>query len=602
MPAEQAYPTLAGEPATGASPVASSQGFDGFRVTALSQVKPQLFATNQSCTFTSTNVCANDIWGYVSPAGREYAILGLLNGTGFVDITDPANPVIVGSIADSASIWSDMRTLDTYAYNVNESGGGMQVIDLSLIDPPSRSVSLVGSFTGSGLQTAHNLTMNVESRHAYLCGSNLGGGRLVAVSLADPTSPQIVGQAIDSGYVHDAEVITYTDGPYAGREIAFCYSAGAGLKILDVTNKTNMFTVSTFDYPDLRYCHQGRITPDRRYVILDDELDELQDPDIQVTTTRVVDVSDLSNPTLVRTFTTGLRTIDHNLMVRGDFVFEANYTSGLRVFNIAQISGIFEAGYFDTYPYNNGLSFNGAWGVFADFPSGVVIVSDIQNGLFVFDVSEAEAALCPFVESPGFAANWAAKPRYLSIRTSNFSQRTALRVTLANLPAPFEAFNGTAMWVAAPELLPNPKNTSQLLRRSRLTCSPVYMNWASLGDIEISDDEIVPGGEYDVREVHEQCGAQFEDYLSPPLRLAASAPWGDVVGGNGNGPPDGQVDVLDVSAMVDSLKGLAGSPDVAEADVFPSETDFVINVLDVASVVDALKGFPYPFVGPVGCP
>ncbi|MFQ5414429.1 MAG: choice-of-anchor B family protein, partial [Phycisphaerae bacterium] len=95
----------------------------------------------------------------------------------------------------------------------------------------------------------------------------------------------------------------------------------------------------------------------------------------------------LENPTLATTFTNGLGTIDHNMMVRGNFLYEANYSSGLRVFDITDVMAITEVGFFDTRPEDNGLNFNGAWGVFTAFPSGIVTLSDRDRGLFVFDVS-----------------------------------------------------------------------------------------------------------------------------------------------------------------------------------------------------------------------
>src|SRR3972149_2240558 len=164
-------------------------GFDALNVTLMSQVTPQQFSTKATCVANSTNVCANDVWAYVSPSGREYAILGLRVGTGFVDVTNPWSPFVVGAISDAGSIWSDMKTYGHYAYNVNESGGGMQIIDLSKIDPPTRTVTLVGALTQSNLQTSHTMAVNADSGYAYLCGSNLGGGRLVAVSLANPAAP-----------------------------------------------------------------------------------------------------------------------------------------------------------------------------------------------------------------------------------------------------------------------------------------------------------------------------------------------------------------------------------------------------------------------------
>lgn len=585
--------------ASPAAPQSISAVFEQ-NVRLLSQVIPQAFSTNSSCPFSLTNVCANDVWGYVSPSGREYAILGLRSGTGFVDITDPTNPFVIGAIPGANSVWSDMRTLDTYAYSVNESGGGVQIIDLSQIDPPTRSVSLVGAFTASGLSTVHNISINVESRYLYLAGSNLSGGRLVAIDINDPINPIVVGLANDPAYVHDVQVVNYHDGPYAGREIAFCHCGGSGLKIMDVTNKANMFTMSTFTYPNLRYCHQGQLSADRKHLFFNDELDELQAPQVTTTTTRVVNVENLSNPFLVTSFTTGLPTIDHNLFVRGDFVFEANYTSGLRIFNASNLNNIFEAGYYDTYPFNDSMTFNGAWGVFVDFPSGVVVVSDMQSGLFVFDVSGAEASVCSTVAAPQPGQNPVPKLRYLSISPDDPGKVYALRVTMTSLPSEFAGFEGMSYWVDTPVALPDQNNPGQSILRSRLSCEPVYGDWGALGNLEISDRHIVPGGHYEIQAIGQFCHTTDEARYSSVLAAHTTSNWGDVFGAMG--APDGFVNILDVAAVVNILKGLPDSLSIAQADVSPDQTDVVVNVLDVAGIVDALSNNAYPGTGPATCP
>ena len=366
----------------------TSGGFDVLNMVVRSHVTPQSFSTNTTCTANSTNVCANDVWGYVSPSGREYAILGLRTGTGVVDVTDPDAPVIVGAISDASSIWSDMKTYQQYMYNSNESGGGIQVINMANVDPPTRQLSLVRSITQSGLQEAHTLALNEESGYLYLCGSNLGGGRLVALSLADPSFPVISGQALQGVYVHAAQVVSYTSGPYAGREIAFCYCGSQGLKILDVTDKSNMFTMGSLIYPNTSYCHQGWLSADKKTLYVNDEMDETGSG--YTTRTLVFDVTDFATAAYVTSFTTGLNAIDHNLYVRDGFIFEANYRSGLRIFdsNDSALAPV-QVGFFDTYPENNATGYDGAWSNFPFFPSGTVIVSDINRGLFILDPSAA---------------------------------------------------------------------------------------------------------------------------------------------------------------------------------------------------------------------
>ena len=362
----------------GAGDRSTATVFTSLKVTLLSQIPPSAFPSGSSG--------ANEVWGYVSPSGREYGILGMRRGTGFVDITDPANPVIVGDIAGHVNtIWRDMATYNEHAYIVTDGSGiGMQVVDLTDID--NGNVSLVSVMTQSGFSRAHNVFVNAESGFAYAVGTNLGG--MVVIDLSVPASPQIVGIWNQSS-VHDVYVHTYLTGANAGREIAFVFAGSGGLKIVDVTDKSNMFTVSTFHYPNRTYCHQGGLSEDGKLLFIDDELDELQNPNVTTTTTYVVNVRNLGLPTFGGSFTNGLPSIDHNLVVRGDYVFEANYTSGLRIWDVSSVFNATEVGYFDTYPTSNGVGFSGAWGVFADFPSGLVVVSDQSGGLFVLDPSEA---------------------------------------------------------------------------------------------------------------------------------------------------------------------------------------------------------------------
>ena len=206
-----------------------------------------------------------------------------------------------------------------------------------------------------------------------------------AYDLNDPSDPTHVGTWDDQ--THDAQVVTYTDGPYAGRQIAFVYAGWDGwLDIVDVTDKSNMFPIGQANYPNPGYTHQGWLTADRQHLYLSDEVDDIP-------RTTIIDVSDLSNPTFVADFSTGLPSTDHNLYVKNGFIFAANYTSGLRIFDARDPVNPVEVGYFDTYPANNDPGYVGAWNAFPYFPSGTVIVSDRSGGLFILDVSAAVGGL-----------------------------------------------------------------------------------------------------------------------------------------------------------------------------------------------------------------
>lgn len=340
--------------------------------------------TNFNPSFNSAATCE----GYVSPSGRKYALIGLSGGAGVVEVTDPGNAQIIATINGVSSLWRDVKVYQSYAYVVSEGGGGIQVIDLSQID--SGVVTLAGSVTTGGSTATHTLEINKDSGYLYRCGggSTLG---LRIYSLSNPAVPQYRFTTLTGRYIHECQVVNYTSGPYAGKEIAFCYSNAnsgggtPGLSILDVTNKTSAATIVTltanYQYPGGYFSHQGWLSPDKHYVYLDDELDD--NP-----ATRIIDVSNLSAPLQVGTFTNGLPAIDHNLYTMGNFIYESNYRSGFRLFDAANPLAPVERAYFDTYPESNSANFNGLWDNFAFAAGDLVIGSDIEKGLFVWCVGK----------------------------------------------------------------------------------------------------------------------------------------------------------------------------------------------------------------------
>ena len=96
-------------------------------------------------------------------------------------------------------------------------------------------------------------------------------------------------------------------------------------------------------------------------------------------------MTDLDAPAYVFAYEASTRSIDHNLYVLGNRVFQANYTSGLRILEFTDLSNqqLTEIAFFDTFPSSDATNFDGAWSVYPYLPSGNVIVSDRINGLFV---------------------------------------------------------------------------------------------------------------------------------------------------------------------------------------------------------------------------
>lgn len=335
-------------------------------------------------TFGAT--AGNDCWGYVSPSGREYAFMGCNNRTAFVEITNPASPNYFAAIDHPSSTWSDIKVYGRYAYVVSEAAGtGIQVIDLGAID--AHVVTLVRTIPAP--DRSHNVAIDTVSGFLYTLGSRGGSGTTTCWSLADPANPVQVGPAsMTLDYMHDAQIVTYTSGPYAGKQIFFGSSASRGVDIYDVTDKNNPVKLKRLEYPNIGYCHQSWLSADKKTLYTNDEMDETGSG--YTTRTLVFDVTDFNTASYVTSFTSGVNAIDHNLYVRDGFLFEANYRSGLRIFDSNDsATAPVPVGFFDTYPANNDTGYDGAWSNFPFFPSGTVIVSDINRGLFILDPSAA---------------------------------------------------------------------------------------------------------------------------------------------------------------------------------------------------------------------
>ncbi len=329
----------------------------------------------------------NDCWGYVSPSGREYALMCVSNGMAVYEVTDPVNATRIGFIAGPSSLWRDVKVFGSHAYVVTEGGAGIQVVSLAGVD--QGQVTLVNTVTTGGGLASHNVAIDEQSGFLYRCGGGSNGLRIYDLN-ADPANPSFVG-AWSTHYVHDAQIVTYTSGPFAGKQIAFCCAGlnggygETGLYIVDVTNKANPVQISRLLYPASRYSHQGWLTEDRRFFLLGDELDEGDTQ--QLTTTHVVNVEDLLNPAYVGQFQNSTPAITHNCYTHNGLMFQANYRSGMRVFDVSNAgapSQVAEVAYFDTYPGDDNANFNGLWSCYPYFPSGTVIGSDLERGLFVW--------------------------------------------------------------------------------------------------------------------------------------------------------------------------------------------------------------------------
>ncbi len=343
-----------------------------------------------------------DVWGWTDPlTGSEYALMGRSNGTAFVDVTDPENPVYLGNLPTHtfATSWRDIKVHQNHAYVVADLAGGhgLQVFDLTelrAVANPPVTFSETAHYAGFG--SAHNVVINEQSGFAYAVGGDCSGG-LHMIDLQDPLAPQFAGCFADDGYTHDAQCVDYAgpDPDHAGREICFNSNEDT-LTIVDVTDKSAPAQLSRTTYAGSGYAHQGWLTDDHAYFLLDDELDESSFG--HNTRTRIWDVRDLDAPLVIGAYDGPLPSIDHNQYVHDGYLYQANYTSGLRILDLDDVAAgsLVEVAHFDIHPATDAPGFSGAWSVYPYFASGTVVVSGIGEGLFVL-----QPRLCADPQPPG---------------------------------------------------------------------------------------------------------------------------------------------------------------------------------------------------------
>lgn len=343
----------------------------------------------------------NDIWGWTDSENNEYVIAGCSDGSSFVDVTNPANPVVLGFLPTQtvSSSWRDMKVYEGYVYIGSEAKDhGLQVFDLHQLTALSKAyrssnstVHSVATFAPTLVYTefgsSHNIVINEQSGYLYSVGSKTCAGGLHIVDIREPANPKFAGCYSDDGYTHDAECVIYKgpDTRYTGNEICFNYNEDT-LTIVDVTHKDAIKLLARYGYAGSQYTHQGWLNAEQSHLLMDDELDEQKEASLDGhTRTLIWDVSTLDIPTLVGNFYSSEQSIDHNQYIHNGYSYQSNYCAGLRVLDTSGMTSgtLSEKGYFDVAPDCNKAVFSGTWSNYPYFKSGTIAVQSIEKGLFL---------------------------------------------------------------------------------------------------------------------------------------------------------------------------------------------------------------------------
>ena len=327
----------------------------------------------------------SDVWGYAAN-GREYALLGSRNFIHILDVTDPANITELHRLnvnPNSGSSWRDIKVAGTFAYCVTEATEGIQVIDLSGL--PNSAFVVYDS--RAAFTTCHNIWVDesVTPNKLYAFGTNAQSSGYIVMSLADPSRPTVLASKSLStvgsggGYIHDG---------YAVNDTLYANCGNRGMYVYDVSNPGNPLELGVLaNYPERGYNHSVWRTPDGKRAIMCDEnqnrgvkVVNVEDPlDMEVES---VFRSTVSNPS-------STASIAHNpYVISNTRVVLSYYDEGIQVWDFTDPTLPTRVGYYDTTP-NTTTYTNGVWGVYPYLPSGRILGSDMNNGLFVVELDQA---------------------------------------------------------------------------------------------------------------------------------------------------------------------------------------------------------------------
>jgi choice-of-anchor B domain-containing protein len=330
---------------------------------------------NLLSTWADTSLVQNSLGGsYTDVYGiainsREYAVIGSTMGTHIIDVTNPTLisevAFVPGAFQGSGVTHRDYFQMDNYLYAVCDQGTStLQVIDISNLP---NSVNIVYD-SDALIATSHNLFIDIESRKLYSTNGDV-------LDVSNPINPQFLFHMGFSS--HDM---------WVENDTGYFNCTSNGLQVYEMTTNTPQFITSLTSYPQQGTNHSGWKIDDI-YVFADEN---------HGLSLKVVDASDLNNLSVISMFNSNVHpnSIPHNLIIRDNFVYVSYYHDGLQIFDISDPYNPIKAGYYDTYVPNNHNGYAGNWGVDPQLPSGIILVSDVQSGLFVLDFDKNPQSIC----------------------------------------------------------------------------------------------------------------------------------------------------------------------------------------------------------------
>jgi choice-of-anchor B domain-containing protein len=322
------------------------------------------------------NITCSNLTGYTDSLGREYALVGNSEGLSIVAIDTPTNPrelFLVPGATGNSGFWREVREYKGYAYVTTEQNSGIVVVNLKYL-PDSIAYHTINP---NGMSTSHTIFID-ENGIAYVNGTDKG---LLFLNLnTNPWNPTYLGKYTNN-YVHDC--FARNDTMWAA-----CINDGI-VKVIDVRNKANtdaaINNITEWATP-LNFAHNTWLSDDNKYLFTTDEK-----PNSTLTCYQVDDLANVTETDKTQV-DPGTNTVIHNTYFLNNYCITSYYTYGITIHDVTRKNNLVETGNFDSSPGFSGDGFNGAWGVWPYLPSGNIIISDIETGLWIVKPTYKRAA------------------------------------------------------------------------------------------------------------------------------------------------------------------------------------------------------------------
>jgi choice-of-anchor B domain-containing protein len=329
-----------------------------------------LIIAQQNITFRSKlsypGLILANIGGYVDAFNHEYALVGTSAGLSIVDVTNPVNPVEKFAVPGISSSWREVKTFQHYAYVTTEGGGGLQIINLQYLPDSVQVKQYSGDGAISG-QLSNIHALHIEDGYVYLFGGSLFGGEAKICDLnPDPWNPVYKGHT-PGPYIHDGYVRNDT--------LWAAHIYGGYFGVYNVADKTNPILVASQNTTG-NFTHNTWLSGNGRTLFTTDEVSNSY-----LTAYDVSDVTNIHELDRIQIHP-GDNSAIHNTHIINNYAVSSWYTAGISIVDVSKPGHLVQVGFYDTSP-NSGAGFSGCWGVYPFLPSGNIVASDMQQGLYV---------------------------------------------------------------------------------------------------------------------------------------------------------------------------------------------------------------------------